>query len=505
MNLPANTPKGFSKLPLCSASITQILNNNDSCHLTLAIGENPRHQVHLFYLDGMVSRSDIGQMIIRPLMVSPRLRSAASLAEAAAILESGVLYFPDQRQTRDISQVISMMHVGFCALVFDELNTAFLYETKGFERRGVSTPQDETVVKGAKDAFNETIRANTATLRRKIGSPHLKMANLTLGTESKTTVILTYLDDVANPELVQKVRQRLEGIETDQLLSLGAFEELFLPKPRLFPKLIYTERPDKFCACLTEGRVGILIDGFPIGYIVPVELNAVMQTPEGYAHSPVMASATRILLYLLLILSLSLPAFYVAVVTHHPELLPLKLALSLQHSRVGVPFPAFLEVLLLLIAFEILIEAGMRLPKSIGQAVSIVGGLIIGDAVVGAVVVVGVAALAALTVVGVKGFIPTSIPAIDFHAGVDHRPLAHVLDMSVVHKYKLITLYQRQIAAGVFDLAKEEGGLAHRQNSRGTGGILDGVAVADGDLVIQRIDHRQLAADVQCVDPGTAV
>ncbi len=384
MNLPANTPKDFEQLPLCAESLTKILNNNDSCHLTLSIGENPHLPAHLFYLDGMVSRSDIGQMVLRPLMVSPRLRTATTLTEAATVLDSGILYFPDQRKTQDIGQVIRMLHVGFSALVLDELQTAFLFETKGFERRGVSPPQDETVVKGAKDAFNETIRANTATLRRKIGSPHLKMASLTLGDESKTTAVLAYLDDVADLDLVQKVRLRLESIETDQLLSLGAFEELFLPKPRLFPKLIYTERPDKFCACLTEGRIGILIDGFPVGYIVPVELNAVMQTPEGYAHNPIMASVTRILLYLLLVLSLSLPAFYVAVVTHHPELLPVKLALSLQHSRIGVPFPAFLEVLLLLVAFEILIEAGMRLPKSIGQAVSIVGGLIIGDAVVGA-------------------------------------------------------------------------------------------------------------------------
>lgn len=384
MQLPDNTPKGFGQLPLCSESLSQILNNNDSCHMTLSVGENPDLKAHLFYLDGMVSRSDIGELIVRPLMVSPRLRSATSVTEAATVLDSGILYFPDQRKTTDIAQVISMIHVGFCALVLDELKTAFLFETKGFDRRGVSTPQDETVVKGSKDAFNETIRANTATLRRKIGSPHLKMASLTLGNESKTTVVLTYLDHVANPALVKKVQQRLESIEIDRLLSPGTFEELFLPKPRLFPKLIYTERPDKFCSCLTEGRVGILIDGFPIGYIVPVELNAVMQTPEGYAHSPIMASVTRILLYLLFLLSLSLPAFYVAVVTHHPELLPVKLALSLQQSRIGVPFPAFLEVIFLLIAFEILIEAGMRLPKSIGQAVSIVGGLIIGDAVVSA-------------------------------------------------------------------------------------------------------------------------
>lgn len=384
MNLPPDTPHDLSALPLCSASMKKVLNNTDSCHLVLSVAENPNLRVHLFYLDGMVSRPDIGEMIIRPLMVSPRLRAANTTDEVIRTLEDGILYFPDQQKVQDLSQVISLLHVGFSALIFDEQQVAFLFETKGFERRSVSAPQDETVVKGAKDAFTETIRTNTATVRRKLGSHQLKMIDTTLGTESKTRLSLLYLDNIADPQLVYKVKARLESIKTDQLLSLGAFEELFLPKRRLFPKLLYTERPDKFCACLTEGRVGILIDGFPVGYITPVEFNALMQTPEGYAHSPIMASVTRVLLYLLFALTLSLPALYVAIVTHHLELLPVKLALSLQHSRIGVPFPAFLEVLFLLIAFEILIEAGMRLPKSIGQAVSIVGGLIIGDAVVSA-------------------------------------------------------------------------------------------------------------------------
>lgn len=384
MHLPPDTPRDLSALPLCSENMEKVLNNTDSCHLILSVAENPALPVHLFYLDGMVSRPDIGEMIIRPLMVSPRLHEAKNLRQVVRILDDGILYFPDQQKLTDLNQVISLLHVGFSALVFDEFQIAFLFETKGFERRGVSAPQDETVVKGAKDAFTETIRTNTATVRRKLGSHQLKMIDTTIGTESKTRLSLLYLDNIADPELVRKVKARLESVQTDQLLSLGAFEELFLPKPRLFPKLLYTERPDKFCACLTEGRVGILIDGFPVGYIVPVELNAIMQTPEGYAHNHIMASVTRILLYLLLLLTLSLPALYVAVVTHHLELLPVKLALSLQHSRIGVPFPAFFEVFLLLVAFEILIEAGMRLPKSIGQAVSIVGGLIIGDAVVSA-------------------------------------------------------------------------------------------------------------------------
>lgn len=384
MNLPPDTPQNLSALPLCSQSLERVLNNTDSCHLILSVAENPKLPVHLFYLDGMVSRPDIGEMIIRPLMVSPRLHEATTPLQAVQILDDGILYFPDQQKVTDLAQVISLLHVGFSALVFDELQLAFLFETKGFERRSVSPPQDEAVIKGAKDSFTETIRTNTATVRRKLGSPQLKIVDTTIGTESKTRLSLLYIDSIADAALVEKVKRQLESIKTDQLLSLGAFEELFLPKKRLFPKLLYTERPDKFCSCLTEGRVGILIDGFPIGYIVPVELNAIMQTPEGYAHNHIMASATRVLLYFLLFLSLSLPAIYVAIVTHHLELLPVKLALSLQRSRIGVPFPAFVEVFLLLVAFEILIEAGMRLPKSIGQAVSIVGGLIIGDAVVSA-------------------------------------------------------------------------------------------------------------------------
>lgn len=384
MQLPSNTPNNLDVLPITVDNLNRILNNTDSCHLLLSVAENPKLPVHLFYLDGMISNAEIGEMIVRPLMVSARLKTAQNTSDVIRMLEDGILYFPDQKKTDSLQNVIGKLHNGFCALVFDAEQVAFLFETKGFERRGVSPPEDENVIKGAKDAFTETIRTNTATVRRKLGSHQLKIADTTLGTESKTCVSLLYLENIANRSLVESVQKRLNAIQTDHLLSLGMFEELFLPKKRLFPKLMYTERPDKFCACLSEGRVGILIDGFPVGYIVPVELNALMQTPEGYAHSPIMASAIRILLYLLFGVSLSLPALYVAIVTHHPELLPVKLALSLQHSRIGVPFPAFLEVLLLLIAFEILIEAGMRLPKSIGQAVSIVGGLIIGDAVVSA-------------------------------------------------------------------------------------------------------------------------
>ncbi len=285
------------------------------------------------------------------------------------------------------------------------MKKAITLKVLDFDKRSITEPTGENIIKGAKDAFVENLRTNTATTRRKIRTQNLIIEQVKVGRQVQTNIAVVYMKNIANQYIIEETKRRLAGIETDSIQQVGVIEEnLQDTKYTTFPQLIYTVRPDKFSANIMEGRVGVLIDGFPISFILPGTLNTFLQAPEDYAQNFIISSISRFMRYLLAFVTLFLPGFYVSITTFHHEMIPTELALAITASKEGVPFPSFVEVLIMLLAFEVILEAGIRLPKSIGQAVTIVGAIVVGDAAVLAklvspavVVIIAITAIASFT------------------------------------------------------------------------------------------------------------
>lgn len=394
------------ELELTAENIKDLLGaNSDIKFREILINEGKNISVNLIYVDGLINGDYISNYILKPLLQEPEFRQAGSLNEVVRHIENGKLYFINQKKVADISEAVYGLVSGAALLIFGSGKTAFSIEAKGFEKRAISEPTAENVIKGAKDGFIEELRTNTAICRRKLKSHNLTINETKVGKQSQTRVAIVYMNNIANKTIVEEVKKRLDSIEIDRLLTAGYIEEFIVDeKNTAFPQIAYTERPDKFCENIVSGRVGILIDGLPISYIIPATLLQFIQAPEDYAQNYMVSSVIRALRFTAMILTLVLPAFYVAITSFHHEMIPAKLAVSIASSKEGVPFPMFVEVILMLAAFEVLIEAGLRLPRSIGQAVSIVGALVVGQSAVEAkllspatVVVIAITAIASFT------------------------------------------------------------------------------------------------------------
>ncbi|WP_254776851.1 spore germination protein [Paenibacillus sp. yr247] len=296
---------------------------------------------------------------------------------------------------------------GDTALLVEGNAKAILLGIRGTEKRSVGEPETETVVRGPKEGFVESIRTNTSMIRRKLKTPRLKMKSMSVGKESNTSLVLCYLDDLAMPSLVEEVVKRLEQIKIDGIFESGMIEELIQDDAYSpFPQIQYTERPDVVASALLQGRVAILVDGTPFALIVPFVFIQVMQASEDYYERFQIGSLLRLLRYIFLFLSLTAPALYVAITTYHQELLPTTLMLSIAAAREAIPFPAVVEAFIMEITFEALREAGIRLPKAVGSAVSILGALVVGQAAVQA----GIVSAPIVIVVSVTGIASFTIP-----------------------------------------------------------------------------------------------
>ncbi|UKS25105.1 spore germination protein [Paenibacillus sp. HWE-109] len=296
---------------------------------------------------------------------------------------------------------------GDAALLVEGNAKAILLGIRGTEKRSVGEPETETVVRGPKEGFVESIRTNTSMIRRKLKTPRLKMKSMSVGKESNTNLVICYLDDLAMPSLIEEVVKRIELIKIDAILESGMIEELIQDNAYSpFPQIQYTERPDVVAAALLQGRVTILTDGTPFALIVPFVFIQIMQTSEDYYERFQIGSLLRLLRYVFMFLSLTTPALYVAITTYHQDLLPTTLMLSVAASREAIPFPAVVEAFIMEITFEALREAGIRLPKAVGSAVSILGALVVGQAAVQA----GIVSAPMVIVVSITGIASFTIP-----------------------------------------------------------------------------------------------
>ena len=360
------------------------------------------------YLEALIKSEDINDFVIKPLLSLPEFCAANEMGQVKLLLALGKVYTLEQETVASFDAVTSALLRG-CALLFLDGDTeAYAFEAQTENVRAVGTPVDENARFGGKESFVENVKINTATLRKRLRTPDLVAEDLTVGRQSDTHIVLCYLENTVDPQMAETVRNRVKSMDVDVIASVGAVEETVLGDDYdSFPGTANTERPDRFAAALNEGHVGLLMDGFPYGMILPATILQQMNAPEDYAQHPMTATLLRILRWVMMGITLLAPGIYISVMNFHQEMLPSRLLLSVNKAKAEVPFNEFTETLIMLIAFDIILEAGVRMPQNIGQAVSIVGGLIVGDAAISAkvvspvvVIVVAITVLASFTVPG---------------------------------------------------------------------------------------------------------
>lgn len=355
----------------------------------------------LVYIDGLSNMEEINDNVLAPLMEAEGVNfNIYDMLEAK-------IHLSKMKEVLTVTDCIENLSIGNPVLFVEQEARAFALGLPKWEKRSIEEPTAESVVRGPREGFIETLAVNAALIRRKIKKPNLKMKTMKIGRYTNTQVVLAYVEGLANQSLIDEVENRLQRIDIDSVLESGYIEEMIEDNPYSpFPQLINTERPDVAAASLLEGRVVILLDGTPVVLIAPISFFSLLQSAEDYYQRFLVSSAIRILRFVFMVISVTLPSLYVAILTYHQEMVPTALLISAAASRETVPFPALVEALMMEITFEALREAGVRLPKQVGAAVSIVGALVIGQAAVQA----GIVSAPMVIIVAITGISSFMVP-----------------------------------------------------------------------------------------------
>ncbi|MEW9670460.1 spore germination protein [Ammoniphilus sp. 3BR4] len=389
------------------------------------------------YVDGLIDKDTLHKHVIEPL-THDRAFLDGTIERAKGSILDHIITDTQVREVSDANLCILEVLSGSAVLFLDRIDGGLILGTAGWESRAIDEPVTEALVRGPRDGFVETLRNNTALLRRRIKDPDFTMVNYKVGRRSKKDLAVIYIKGVTNQELVDEVKRRVERIDIDDVPESGYIEQLIEDNYLSpFPQVQNTERPDRVVSALMEGRVALLLDGTPFALIVPVTFSMLMTSPEDYYERWLPGSLIRIMRYFAAFMALFLPALYISLISYHHGLIPTKLVLSVASGREGVPFPSIIEALIMEITIEVLREAGIRLPKPVGQAVGIVGGLVIGQAAVQA----GIVSPIMVIVVALTAISSFAFP--QYGAGIAIRMLRFgmMLAASVLGMYGIILFY----------------------------------------------------------------
>ncbi|WP_372631377.1 spore germination protein [Cohnella sp.] len=375
----------------------------------------------LVFLSGLSDKAVIDEQIVRQILKAGRIGqedSGLEISEVLGGLRNETMSVSQVLEVNLWSDVIKAVLYGDTAMFLEGADDALLVGTQNWKERSIEEPPTEALVRGPREGFTEKIETNVGLIRRGIRDMNLRFVSYTIGRRSRKTLILTYIQGIIHPGIVEEARRRLDTIDIDDAPESGFIEQWiedsFLSP---FPQLLHTERPDKVRAALLQGKAVIMLEGTPFALILPTTFVALIQSPEDYYERWMIGSLIRLLRYFAVFIALFLPSVYIALVSFHPGMIPFKLAFSIAAAREGVPFPAVIEALLMEGTLELLREAGIRLPKPIGQTIGIVGGLVIGEAAVQA----GVVSPIMVIVVAITAISSFAIPS--YSAGISFRML----------------------------------------------------------------------------------
>ena len=372
---------------------------------------NKNHKCFIIYFDGLVDSISINDFVLEPLMLERHRYSQTTNNNLELYVKNCLLPQNNVKQVTNFSDVCSGINMGDCILFIDTLNVAFDVDAKKYSQRGISNPENETIIKGPQEGFIENIRTNTSLLRRIINDENLIIESISVGQISKTKCGVCYMQNIANGDLVAEVKYRLNNLDIDSLFSTGQLEQLIEENEGFgIPQIISTERPDKCTKYLLQGRVVVLVNGNPYAIVMPATIEDFLFSPEDTNLRPLFSNFLRGIRVISAILTLLLPGIYIAITSFHQEILPTELLLSILSARENVPFPIIFEILLMEFSFELIREAGLRVPSPIGSTIGIVGALILGDAAVNA----GIVSPTLIIIVAITGIASFAIPDFSF-------------------------------------------------------------------------------------------
>lgn len=339
------------------------------------------HEIEVVFLDSMTSKPDMGHLVLRPLVLAPTLPAEEELL--LDYLKNSVILAPDTDVTDD-EEKIKQQLLGGCALIFaGSVQKALYADVRMYPFRAVMPPDIETTEYGSRESFIEVMNVNISMITRRLKTDALRFENIFVGKETNTRVVVCYLEDRVSKKLLENVRKKLNCAEFQALLESGSLKEVFESGNRsLYNTVGMTVRPDVLCSKIAEGRVAVMSDSSPEALFLPYLLIEHLQTPDDYINRPYFAFLTRTVKLISVILSITLVGTYIALAQYNPEVFPSAIIYSIMDAASSTPFSAATESVFLMLLYEMMREAGMRLPKSLGQSVSIVGSLVIGEAVV---------------------------------------------------------------------------------------------------------------------------
>ncbi len=410
----------------------------DLIYREFEVGQIIKVKMTVIYIDGIADSDTISDHIIRSLFLEEEVKSFTEEGFKSTILEGitrGGLSASDIVEETHIEKILDSILIGDTILLIDNIDVAIVISTKKYPARGVDEPKTETVIRGPRDGFAESLRTNTALVRRRIRDTNLKSKMYKIGRRSKTSVVMMYIEDIVDKNIVIEANNRLNAIDIDAVLDSSILENLIEDNYLSpFPQINNTERPDEVAGALYEGRVVLIVDNSPFALIIPATIGTLMQSTEDYYTRWTEATPIRLLRFVAMFLTLLSPALYVAITAFHPGLLPTKLIYFIAASRVSVPFPAVIETVIMEGTMELIRESGTRISGPVGTTIGIVGGLIIGQAAVEA----GIVSPIIIIVVAISTISSFAIPSYELSAALRISRFVFILLAAVLGLYGII-------------------------------------------------------------------